>query len=137
MLVKILRTILLVVLAFVFLIFAIYNWQPVELTLWQNLVLETKVPVLAIVAFVAGFGPMWALHRSVVWGLNRRIRALESSLKNNVVARRRDIDPVTPAPAATALDSPAEKTVTATGEAADASSSTSSPFSIGADGGGK
>jgi putative membrane protein len=90
--VKILRTVLWVLGALGFLIFAIYNWQPVELTLWQNLVLETKVPVLALLAFAAGFVPMWALHRSVVWGLQRRIRALETSLKNTAMARQRDAE---------------------------------------------
>jgi lipopolysaccharide assembly protein A len=88
--VKILRTIIWV-LAFVgFLIFAIYNWRPVELTLWQNLVLETKVPVLAILAFAAGFVPMWAYHLSVKWGLNRRVRALENSLKHTALARHHE-----------------------------------------------
>lgn len=84
---KILRTILWVLGAIGFLIFAIYNWQPVELTLWQNLVLETKVPVLALVAFLAGFLPMWAVHRSVAWGQSRRIRTLEASLKNAATPR--------------------------------------------------
>jgi len=88
--VKILRTIVLVLAALGFLIFAAYNWQPVELTLWQNLVLETKVPMLALLAFLAGFLPMWALHRSVVWGLQRRVHALESSLKNSTAAYRAD-----------------------------------------------
>jgi uncharacterized integral membrane protein len=88
--VKILRTIIWVLAAIGFLIFAIYNWQPVELRLWQNLVLETKVPVLAMLAFVAGFLPMWAVHRSVVWSQNRRIRTLENSLKNNAMAHRAD-----------------------------------------------
>ena len=88
---KILRTIIWVIAAIGFLIFAIYNWKPVELTLWQNLVLETKVPVLAILAFAAGFVPMWALHRSVVWGLNRRVRALETSLKNTAMARQAEL----------------------------------------------
>ena len=72
---KILRTIIWVLAAIGFLIFAAYNWQPVELQLWQNLVLETKVPMLVLLAFLAGFVPMWALHRSVVWNQNRRIRA--------------------------------------------------------------
>lgn len=85
---KILRTIMWVLAALGFLIFAIYNWKPVELTLWQNLVLETKVPVLALLAFALGFVPMWAVHRSVAWGQNRRIRALETSLKNTAMARQ-------------------------------------------------
>ena len=54
--------------------FAIYNWKPVEVTLWQNLVMETKVPVLALLAFALGFVPLWAYHLSVKWGLNRRVK---------------------------------------------------------------
>ena len=114
---KILRTILWVLAAIAFLVFAIYNWQPVELTLWQNLVLETKVPMLALLAFVAGFLPMWALHRSVVWGLNRRIRALENSLKNTAFAHRADsIAPVMAPPAA---DNPVDKPGKNTDDGAD------------------
>jgi hypothetical protein len=106
--VKILRTVFWVLAALAFLVFATYNWQPVELTLWQNLVLETKVPMLVLLAFAAGFVPMWALHRSVIWGMNRRIRALENSLKNTAMAARADgggagVVPITGA------DSPVDK----------------------------
>lgn len=99
-----LRTIIWVLAAVAFVIFAAYNWQPVELRLWQNLVLETKVPVLALLAFTAGFLPMWAVHRSVVWGQNRRIRTLENSLKNTAMAHRTDAGT---APAV--VDSPVDK----------------------------
>jgi len=99
--VKTLRTIIWVLAALGFLVFAIYNWQPVELRLWQNLVLETKVPVLALLAFTAGFLPMWAVHRSMIWSMNRRIRTLENSLRNTAMAQRADI--------AAAADSPVEK----------------------------
>lgn len=113
---KILRTIIWVLAAIGFLIFAAYNWQPVELTLWQNLVLETKVPMLALLAFLAGFVPMWALHRSVTWGLNRRIRTLESSLKNSATAQRTDVTTATGTSAA--VDSPVEKSGKTEGEPA-------------------
>ncbi len=126
---KILRTIVWVLAAIGFLIFAAYNWQPVELTLWQNLVLETKVPMLALLAFLAGFVPMWALHRSVVWGLNRRIRTLENSLKNTAMAQRTDI--TSAASASAAADSPVEKSVKTGGEPADMFS----PIDAGSDGG--
>ena len=106
---KILRTIILVLVAVGFLIFAIYNWQPVELTLWQNLVLETKVPVLALLAFALGFVPLWAYHLSVKWGLNRRIKALESSLKHTALARQHE--PQSFAAPATAVDTPVDKSV--------------------------
>lgn len=114
---KILRTIILVLAAIAFLIFAVYNWEPVELALWQNLVLETKVPVLALLAFAAGFVPMWAVHRSVVWNQNRRIRALETSLKNSAMAQRSD---GTVASSATfASDSPVDKPGKSGGDAGD------------------
>jgi uncharacterized integral membrane protein len=125
--VNILRTILWVLAALAFVIFAAYNWQPVELTLWQNLVLETKVPMLALLAFVAGFLPMWALHRSVVWGLQRRIRTLENSLKNTALAQRTDSTGVGTAPVV-AADSPVDKPGKTSGEPHD-------PFAVGDDGG--
>ncbi|WP_086734758.1 hypothetical protein [Erythrobacter colymbi] len=114
---RILRTIIWVLAAIGFLIFAAYNWEPVELRLWQNLVLETKVPVLALLAFTAGFLPMWAVHRSVVWGQNRRIRALENSLKNTAMAHRADMSGGTVAPQV--ADSPVDNSGKTTGEPAD------------------
>jgi len=116
--VKVMRTIIWVLAAVGFLIFAIYNWQPVELTLWQNLVLETKVPMLALLAFVLGFLPMWAYHRSVTWGHHRRIRALENSLKHSALARHHEPHPAAAAPAAT-VDTPVDKPGTAAGQPAD------------------
>jgi uncharacterized integral membrane protein len=112
--VKILRTIFWVLAAVGFLIFAIYNWQPVELTLWQNLVLETKLPMLALLTFLLGFLPMWAVHRSVVWGLNRRVRALETSLKNTALARQADLSSA--AGASQAADTSVEKSGKSGGE---------------------
>ena len=114
---KILRTIIWVLASIGFLIFAAYNWQPVELTLWQNLVLETKVPMLALLAFLAGFVPMWAVHRSVTWGLNRRVRTLETSLKNSATAQRADVTAASGT--SVAADSPVEKSGKTVGEAAD------------------
>lgn len=113
---RVLRTIIWVLAAVGFLIFAIYNWQPVELTLWQNLVLETKVPVLALLAFAAGFVPLFAYHLSVKWGLNRRVRALETSLKNAAMARKVEPSPATFTPAA---DSSVDKSGKSAGEHAD------------------
>lgn len=109
---RILRTIIWVFVLFGFLIFAIYNWQPVELTLWQNLVLETKLPVLAVLAFLIGFVPMWAYYRSIAWGLNRRIRALENSLKQTALARQADGGTMS-------ADTPVDKPGKSMGEAAD------------------
>ncbi len=115
---KTLRTIVWVLAAFAFLIFATYNWQAVELVLWQNLVLETKVPVLALLAFAAGFLPMWAYHRSITWNMSRRIRALETSLKNTAMAYRTDATAAAGAATSTATggDKPVDKSGTDGGE---------------------
>lgn len=114
---KILRTIIWALAAIGFLIFAIYNWQPVELTLWQNLVLETKVPVLVLLAFALGFVPLFAYHLSVKWGLNRRVKALENSLKHTALARHHE--PQAHASPATPVDTPVDNPVTKPVETAD------------------
>src|SRR5690348_5170905 len=59
--------------------FSVANWQPVEVKIWDSLVLETKIPALVVVAFLLGLVPMWLIHRGVRWRLERRISGLESA----------------------------------------------------------
>ncbi|MEQ5786406.1 hypothetical protein J3454_00710 [Erythrobacter sp. NFXS35] len=125
---KILRTIIWVLALLGFLIFSIYNWKPVEVTLWQNLVMETKLPVLALLAFALGFVPLLTYHLSIKWGLKRRVRALENSLQTAALARQND------APTAgTVVDRPVDKPGTKAGEPADPLS----PADSGSEGGAK
>jgi len=84
----VIRTIVWILLVCGLLIFSFYNWRPVEVTIWENLVLETKVPVLVLLAFLMGFVPLLAYHLSVKWALKRRVRSLESSLKTLATSRR-------------------------------------------------
>ncbi|MBV7260162.1 LapA family protein [Erythrobacter crassostreae] len=113
---QIVRTLIWVLILFAILAFSFFNWQPVEVTLWDNLVLETKVPALVIIAFLLGLMPMWLFHRSVTWSLNRRIRSLENSVKSSALSRRHEptaesspVPPVTAAPSV--VEKPVEKTV--------------------------
>jgi len=76
--VQIVRTIIWVMVLFGILTFSFFNWK----------VLETKVPVLVITAFVLGLLPMWLYHRSTKWSLGRRIRSLEASIKSSALAQR-------------------------------------------------
>ncbi len=76
------------------LIFTAFNWRPVEVQIWTNLVLETKIPALVIVAFLLGLVPTWLLHRGTKWRLDRRISHLETAARSSVSAR-----PIEPAPA--------------------------------------
>ena len=83
----IVRTIFWVLVAVVLVLFAINNWQPVEVRIWNSLVLETKLPALVIGAFLFGLVPMWALHRTQRWRLRRRISGLEATIaRPNTIA---------------------------------------------------
>ncbi len=97
---QVVRTIIWVVILFALLAFSFFNWEPVEVTLWENVVLETKVPALVIIAFLLGLVPMWAYHRSVKWSLHRRIRSLENAARSNALQRRHE--PAAHAPGDTA-----------------------------------
>lgn len=83
---QIVRTIFWVLLLVLLLAFSFFNWKPVEVQIWDNLVLETKVPALVIVSFLIGLVPMWLIHRGMKWRLHRRITALETAARNNAVA---------------------------------------------------
>ena len=60
---QIVRTLVWALILFGLLAFSFFNWESVEVTLWDNLVLETKVPALVIISFLLGLLPMWAIHR--------------------------------------------------------------------------
>lgn len=81
------RTLFWVLILAALLIFTAFNWRPVEVQIWTNLVLETKIPALVIVAFLLGLVPTWLLHRGTKWRLTRRISHLESAARANVAAR--------------------------------------------------
>ena len=96
---QVIRTIVWVLLLVALLLFSINNWQPVEVKIWEGLVLETRLPALVIVSFLAGLLPMWLLHKGARWRLNRRIASLENSVRSVTVTT-----PV-PAPSAPASTS--------------------------------
>lgn len=77
---KVLRSIFWLVVVAAFAAFAAANWRPVELYVWQGMVLDTKLPALVIGAFLLGLVPMWLLHRTARWRMQRRITSLEASL---------------------------------------------------------
>ena len=83
----IVRTIFWVLLAVVLVLFSINNWQPVEVRIWNSLVLETKLPALVIGSFLLGLLPTWALYRTQRWRMKRRIVGLEATIaRPNTVA---------------------------------------------------
>ena len=95
---QIVRTIFWVLLLVILLGFSFFNWKPVEVQIWDNLVLETKVPALVIVSFLLGLVPMWLIHRGAKWRLHRRITTLENAARNAAVAPPASPTPATAAP---------------------------------------
>lgn len=99
---QIIRTIIWVVLVIALVVFSINNWQPVEIKIWEDLVLETKIPALVIVSFLLGFLPIWLLHYGTRWRLKRRINSLESAVRRAVGVKdppSAGPAPITPDPA--------------------------------------
>jgi putative membrane protein len=90
---QIVRTIVWVLLLVALLLFSAFNWKPVEVKIWEGLILETKIPALVIVSFLIGLVPMWLLNRAQKFALSRKISSLETA------ARTAATTPVVTAPA--------------------------------------
>ena len=88
---RMIRSILLVVLTAIVVVFIITNWQYCDtgrcpnVILWPMsnppLVVTWPVGVIALAFFLAGFIPMWLIARATKWALNRRITTLENSVQ--------------------------------------------------------
>lgn len=78
---QIVRTVVWVVLVIALLLFSFNNWHPVDIKIWEGLILETKLPALVFVSFLLGLVPMWLLSKAGKWRLNRRINALENTVR--------------------------------------------------------
>ncbi|MEW4466616.1 hypothetical protein AB1K62_02125 [Parasphingorhabdus sp. JC815] len=71
------KTLFWVILAVILVVFAVNNWTLTSVQIWGDVRIDTKMPVLVIGAFLLGFFPLWLIHRTTKWRLNRRIKTLE------------------------------------------------------------
>ena len=94
----ILRTIIWVLLTAILVIFAMANWIPVTVTIWPGQVLDTKLPVLILAAFLIGSVPMWIALRTTRWSMKRRLDTSERQLADLRAMANRPVDPTPPAP---------------------------------------
>jgi len=83
---QIVRLILWLVVTALFALFTYANWFRVEVKIWEDLRLETPLPMLVVVAFLLGLVPMWVLHHSKQWRLMRRVRSLENAAQTATAA---------------------------------------------------
>ncbi|ABC63606.1 hypothetical protein [Erythrobacter litoralis] len=95
---QIVRTIVWVLILVALLLFSWFNWTPVEVTIWDNLLVETKVPALVIVSFLLGLLPMWMYHRGVRWTLSRKIASLENAARTHIEPPPASTEDPAPAP---------------------------------------
>ena len=75
-----LRTLFVIVIVVLVMIFSFNNWTEVSVRLWSNLLLVTKLPVLLLIAFLLGLVPMLVLHRASRWRWKRRVESSERAL---------------------------------------------------------
>lgn len=75
-----LRTAFWVILAMLIVLFSVNNWTPVTINLWSGNQLITRLPVVVIVAFLAGSLPFWALHKATRWRMRRKLDSAERAL---------------------------------------------------------
>lgn len=79
---QIVRTIVWVLLLVALLAFSVANWEPVvTVRIWENLVVDTRLPAIVVISFLLGFVPLWLLHRASLWQARRRINALETAAR--------------------------------------------------------
>ena len=74
-----LKTLLWVLVAVLVALFASRNWTDVTLSLWGDLQVDIKIPVLLAIFFLLGFLPTWLLMRTRIWSHRRRVEAIERS----------------------------------------------------------
>jgi lipopolysaccharide assembly protein A len=75
--------------------FSYRNWKWIDIELWGGMELHVNLPLLLIVAFLAGMIPYFLMHRATRWSLNRKLDSVERSLSELRTPPRPD--PVTPA----------------------------------------
>ncbi|MEY2943373.1 MAG: hypothetical protein RLY97_1387 [Pseudomonadota bacterium] len=79
---RFLKTLLWVLIAVAVALFSVRNWLPISVNLWGNQVLDTKLPVVIIAAFLLGLLPTFLLHRATRWNLKRKLDSAERALSD-------------------------------------------------------
>ena len=87
---QIIRTLIWIAITVVVVAFIAMNLQKVPVNIWPlestYLQLTWPVGVVALVFFFLGFFPMWLYHRAGKWRWQRRVSALEHSVRATAVS---------------------------------------------------
>ncbi|MBH1992910.1 MAG: DUF1049 domain-containing protein [Sphingomonadaceae bacterium] len=112
-----LRTAFWVVIAVALAFFCMANYVPVTVRLWGDMVMETKLPVLLIGAFLLGALPFWVMARATRWRMRRRLDSTERALVAATAAVAPPPAPVSIPPSLEQFSEPSSPTLTPTGPA--------------------
>lgn len=63
-------------------IFASRNWFSVTVSLWGGLAADIKLPVLLLLAFLAGFVPCFVIYHAASWRFRRKTDVLQRALED-------------------------------------------------------
>lgn len=82
---QIIRTLIWIAVTIVLVAFIAMNWERAPVNIWPletgYLYFQWPVGVIGLVFFLLGLVPMWLYHRAGKWRLQRRIAALEQSVR--------------------------------------------------------
>ncbi len=82
---RVIRTVVWIVITALLVAFMAMNWGKSPVNIWpvEGGYLHFNWPIgfIALVFFLLGLVPMWLLHKAATWRLNRRISALETSVR--------------------------------------------------------
>lgn len=92
---RFLRTTFWVIVAVLLALFTKANWVVaptysgyVPVKLWGEIILETRLPILIIAAFLLGLVPTWLWARAVKWQMRRKLASTERALASSVAAQQ-------------------------------------------------
>jgi len=81
-----LKTLFWVLIAVIVVLFASRNWTDVTLSLWSDLQMDIKLPLLLLIVFLLALVPTWLVMRARLWASDRRVEALERTQAAAVIA---------------------------------------------------
>lgn len=72
---RFLKTLFWIAVAVLITLFAARNWRDVTIDLWGNLQADVKIPVLMLLAVLAGWLPTMLMYRARLWRAHNRVTA--------------------------------------------------------------
>jgi lipopolysaccharide assembly protein A len=80
--------------------FAFNNWDVVSVRLWGGMLVDINLPLLLLIAFLAGLLPTYFWHQAVRWRLKQRLQSSERAIQDlRVAIGTAPAAPLTPEPA--------------------------------------